>query len=283
MFDWEDLRYFSTFAQTGSLASAARKLGVDHATVARRIASLEASVNLRLVDRRPRSYTLTEDGRQVARYGDQMSDSAYSLERFSGAEQGVVEGDVVIAAPHVFMGNLIAPHIGSFYKQYPRIRLSLTGTKERLSLARREADITLGLVRPVESAVITRRLGQVSFTLYGSAGYLASGQELSVIAYDDSVADTPQQAWLKKHCAGRPVVFFSNDLRIQAITAAGHAGIALLPDYLAKEYHLVPVQPDGPVLTQDIWMSVHKDVRHARHITPVMGFLNSCIEPAYGL
>ncbi|PLR47577.1 LysR family transcriptional regulator [Chimaeribacter arupi] len=283
MFDWEDLRYFLTFAQTGSLASAARKLGVDHATVARRIASLEASVNLRLVDRRPRSYTLTEDGRQVARYGDQMSDSAYSLERFSGAEQGVVEGDVVIAAPHVFMGNLIAPHIGSFYKQYPRIRLSLTGTKERLSLARREADITLGLVRPVESAVITRRLGQVSFTLYGSAGYLASGQELSVIAYDDSVADTPQQAWLKKHCAGRPVVFFSNDLRIQAITAAGHAGIALLPDYLAKEYHLVPVQPDGPVLTQDIWMSVHKDVRHARHITPVMDFLNSCIEPAYGL
>ncbi|PLR30549.1 LysR family transcriptional regulator [Chimaeribacter arupi] len=283
MFDWEDLRYFLTFAQTGSLASAARKLGVDHATVARRIASLEASVNLRLVDRRPRSYTLTEDGRQVARYGDQMSDSAYSLERFSGAEQGAVEGDVVIAAPHVFMGNLIAPHIGSFYKQYPRIRLSLTGTKERLSLARREADITLGLVRPVESAVITRRLGQVSFTLYGSAGYLASGQELSVIAYDDSVADTPQQAWLKKHCAGRPVVFFSNDLRIQAITAAGHAGIALLPDYLAKEYHLVPVQPDGPVLTQDIWMSVHKDVRHARHITPVMDFLNSCIEPAYGL
>ncbi|KDF42211.1 LysR family transcriptional regulator [Enterobacter kobei] len=283
MFDWEDLRYFSTFARTGSLASAARKLGVDHATVARRIASLEASVNLRLVDRRPRSYTLTEDGRQVARYGDQMSDSAYSLERFSGAEQSVVEGDVIIAAPHVFMGNLIAPHIGSFYKQYPRIRLSLTGTKERLSLARREADITLGLVRPVESAVITRRLGQVSFTLYGSAGYLASGQELSVIAYDDSVVDTPQQAWLKKHCAGRPVVFFSNDLRIQAITAAGHAGIALLPDYLAKEYHLVPVQPDGPVLTQDIWMSVHKDVRHARHITPVMDFLNNCIEPAYGL
>lgn len=283
MFDWEDLRYFSTFARTGSLASAARKLGVDHATVARRIASLEASVNLRLVDRRPRSYTLTEDGRQVARYGDQMSDSAYSLERFSGAEQSVVEGDVIIAAPHVFMGNLIAPHIGSFYKQYPRIRLSLTGTKERLSLARREADMTLGLVRPVESAVITRRLGQVSFTLYGSAGYLASGQELSVIAYDDSVVDTPQQAWLKKHCAGRPVVFFSNDLRIQAITAAGHAGIALLPDYLAKEYHLVPVQPDGPVLTQDIWMSVHKDVRHARHITPVMDFLNNCIEPAYGL
>lgn len=283
MFDWEDLRYFSTFAQTGSLASAAKKLGVDHATVARRIASLEASVNLRLVDRRPRAYILTKDGVQVAIYAEQMSESAHSLVRFSGAEQGVVEGDVIIAAPHVFMGNLIAPNIGSFYKEYPRIRLSLTGTKERLSLARREADITLGMVRPVESAVVTRRLGQVNFTLYGSADYLASGQELNIIAYDNSVTETPQQSWLIKHCAGRPVVFFSNDLRIQAITAAGHAGIALLPDYLAKEYDLVPVQPGGPVLTQDIWMSVHKDVRHASHISPVTDFLIRCIEPTYGL
>jgi DNA-binding transcriptional LysR family regulator len=211
-----------------------------------------------------------------------MSESAYSLERFSGAEQGVVEGDVIIAAPHVFMGNLIAPNIGSFYKQYPHIRLSLTGTKERLSLARREADITLGMVRPVESAVVTMRLGQVNFTLYGSAEYLASGQNPGIIAYDDSVTATPQQSWLKKHCSGYSVVFFSNDLRIQAITAAGNAGIALLPDYLAKEYHLVPVQPGGPALTQDIWMSVHRDVRHASHIRPVIDFLKSCIEPAYG-
>ncbi|WP_288756095.1 LysR family transcriptional regulator, partial [uncultured Pseudomonas sp.] len=39
MFDWEDLRHFSTFCATGSLSAAARVLSVDHATVARRIAS----------------------------------------------------------------------------------------------------------------------------------------------------------------------------------------------------------------------------------------------------
>lgn len=195
MFDWEDLRYFSTFAQTGSLASAAKKLGVDHATVARRIASLEASVNLKLVDRRPRAYILTEDGRQVALYGEKMSESAYSLERFSGAEQNAVEGDVIIAAPPAFSGTLIAPHIGSFCKKFPLMRLQLTGTKERLC----------------------------------------------------------------------------------------HAGVALLPDYLAREYHLVQAEPGGPVLTQDIWLSVHEDIRYARRISTVVDFLVSCIEPVYGL
>ncbi len=283
MFDWEDLRFFSAFAKTGSLSSAAKKLGVDHATVARRIAALEASVNLKLVDRRPRSYLLTEDGRKVASYGEQMGSAAYSLERFSEAGQNVVEGDVIIAAPHVFIGNLIAPYIGNFYKQYPRLRLSLLGTKERLSLARREADITISMVRPVEAAAVTRRLGQVNFMLYASAEYLASGCDLSFIAYDKSVTDTPQQAWLNSQSVGRPVVFFSNDLRIQAITAAGHAGVALLPDYLAKEYNLVPAEPDWPPLVQDIWLSVHEDMRHARHINAVVEFLINCIKPAYGL
>ncbi|MBZ6388692.1 LysR family transcriptional regulator [Pantoea piersonii] len=283
MFDWEDLRYFSTFAQTGSLASAAKKLGVDHATVARRIASLEASVNLRLVDRRPRAYVLTEDGRQIAHYGEQMNASAYSLERYSSAEQSAVEGDVVVAAPPAFIASFIAPCIGSLRKDYPYLRLTLQVTKERLSLARREADITISMVRPVESAVRTQRIGQVRFTLYGSAEYLASSGERNVIAYDDSVTETPQQAWLKEQCTEQKVVFFSNDLRIQAVAAAGHAGIALLPDYLAKEYNLVPAEPDGPALIQDVWLSVHEDVRYARRISTVLEFLKDCIEPACGL
>ena len=59
MFDWEDLRHFSAFSSAGSLSAAAKTLGVDHATVARRIASLEASLKLKLVDRRPRAYALT--------------------------------------------------------------------------------------------------------------------------------------------------------------------------------------------------------------------------------
>lgn len=131
--------------------------------------------------------------------------------------------------------------------------------------------------------MITRRIGKVNFTLYASAEYLTSTHEQSFIAYDESVTDTPQQAWLKKHSEGRPVVFFSNDLRIQAVTAAGHAGIALLPDYLAKEYHLVQAEPGGPVLTQDIWLSVHEDIRYARRISTVLDFLINCIEPVYGL
>ncbi|NNH28563.1 LysR family transcriptional regulator, partial [Rhizobium sp. SEMIA 4085] len=54
MFDWENLRYFAALAQTGTLLGAARSLGVEHATVARRVAGLVAQMGVKLFDRRGR-------------------------------------------------------------------------------------------------------------------------------------------------------------------------------------------------------------------------------------
>src|SRR5882757_3940905 len=51
MIDWQDLVHFACLSRAGSLSAAARELGVDHATVGRRIASLEQALGLHLVDR----------------------------------------------------------------------------------------------------------------------------------------------------------------------------------------------------------------------------------------
>lgn len=87
MFDWEDLRYFCTFAGAGSLSAAAKLLSVDHATVARRISSLEKSLKLKLLDRRQRLYLLTENGHRVFSLAVQLSESAFAIERAAGAER----------------------------------------------------------------------------------------------------------------------------------------------------------------------------------------------------
>ncbi|WP_246734643.1 LysR family transcriptional regulator [Rhizobium sp. RHZ02] len=58
MVDWEDIRHFLAVAQSGTLSGAARGLKVDHATVSRRLAALEAELDVKLVDRLPRSCAL---------------------------------------------------------------------------------------------------------------------------------------------------------------------------------------------------------------------------------
>ena len=60
-FDWDDLRFFLAVARSGRLTAAARRLGADHATVSRRITSLEESLKAKLFERRPQSLALKRD------------------------------------------------------------------------------------------------------------------------------------------------------------------------------------------------------------------------------
>ncbi len=61
MLDWEDLRHLLALSQLGTLSGAARALGVEHATVSRRVAHLERAIGAKLVDRRGRRILLTAE------------------------------------------------------------------------------------------------------------------------------------------------------------------------------------------------------------------------------
>ena len=57
---WDDLRYVLAVARTGSLAGAARSLGVNHTTVLRRVDAFEKTLGLRLFERLPAGYILQD-------------------------------------------------------------------------------------------------------------------------------------------------------------------------------------------------------------------------------
>jgi len=246
MFDWEDLRHFSTFCATGSLSAAARLLSVDHATVARRIASLEASLNLKLVDRRARAYVLTDEGERVGELAGQMAASSFALEHFASAGQ---------------------------------LRLRLVGSKSRASLARREADISVVLSRPTEPTLVVSLLGHLDYRLYASADYQASGSARRYIGYDASQAHSPQQQWLNRQAGAQPFALLSNDLRIQAQACAGGISIACLPAFMAHEQGLIVVGLPEQTMSIEIWLAVHEDVRATPRIKAVTDFLHQQVKP----
>ncbi|CAG8867859.1 HTH-type transcriptional regulator HdfR [Pseudomonas fluorescens] len=279
MFDWEDLRYFSAFVAAGSLSAAAKGLGVDHATIARRISSLETSLSLKLVDRRPRAYALTDQGRRVAEFADQMSMSSFALEHFASSGQQQVEGEVVLSAPPALLGSMIARRLADLYARYPLLRLKLVGSKSRASLARREADIAISLSRPTEPTLVASLLGLLEYRLYASAAYLRNRDQPVYIGYDESQAKSPQQRWLNTQAGGRPFALQSNDLRIQAQAAAGGVGIACLPAFMAQEYGLEPAREPGESMNIEIWLAVHEDVRDTPRIKAVTDFLNRNVRP----
>src|SRR3712207_2969806 len=92
--DWQDVRIFVALARHGSLSAAARMLSVNHATIARRLHSLEQSLGEKLVERRPEGYVLTPAGTHALEAASDMEQAAQILGR--GMTDGTPSGLVRI-------------------------------------------------------------------------------------------------------------------------------------------------------------------------------------------
>jgi DNA-binding transcriptional LysR family regulator len=282
MADWEDLHHFVTLAREGTLSAAARTLGVDHATVARRVAALEQSTGLKLVDRRARATSLTDDGKRIAAVAAPMEEAAFAVGRAAQAAKPGIDGQVSVSAPPNFASSVIAPQLTRLRQQHPGIRIKLIGEKRQASLGRREADVALRLMRPVEAGLFVRKIGSFGFSLYGAPGYLEKTppHAFAFIGYDASMADSPQEVWLRTIVGEREVVLRTNDLETQVAAARSGLGIAALPHYLGDrdpglQRHVVT----GKSISREIWLAVHRDLRQVPAVRAVMEFLVSCVRP----
>ncbi|MGJ4973214.1 MULTISPECIES: LysR family transcriptional regulator [unclassified Bradyrhizobium] len=279
--DWTDLHHFVTLAREGTLSAAARGLGVDHVTVARRVAALERATGLKLVDRRARAYELTEDGRRLAAAAGPMEQAAFAIERAVVASRPGLAGEVSVSAPPTLANRLIAPRLVELHRRHPAIIIKLIGEKRSASLNRREADIALRLSRPDEPGLIARKIGRFGFNLYGAPHYLKETPQhaLGFIAYDASMDSAPQQQWLKAVAGQRPIVFRSSDLESQAAAARAGLGLAALPHFVGDHDPDLTRFEAGAAISRDIWLIVHRDLRRTPLIRAVMEFLTRCVRP----
>ena len=280
MADWEDIRHFLAVAQSGTLSGAARNLRVDHATVSRRLAALEAALDVRLVDRLPRSCRLTTVGRQVLERAMEMEAGAHGIARLAKAAHAPLVGRVTLSAPPVLVTYLLVEHLARFRTEYPDIRLSLAAQGLQVSLSRREADVAVRLVRPDEAGSVTRKIGTMPFGLYAHRSYahLAVPERWQFIAFDHGYADMPQQRWLLGIAGDRPVACELNHIGEHLIAARAGVGVAGLPCFLGERDHdLIRIYEDVPPFARDIWLVVHRDLRKTPAVRAVMDFIVSVV------
>ena len=124
MLDWDSLRYFLEVARTQRVSAAARKLGVEHTTVARRVRALEAELDSLLFEKsRSAGYVLTEDGQRLFVFAEQMESTVHTArENLSGIGQAL-SGHVRIGATEGFGSYVLTPLAADFQRRYPHITL----------------------------------------------------------------------------------------------------------------------------------------------------------------
>jgi DNA-binding transcriptional LysR family regulator len=278
MTDWEDLRHFAALASAGSLSGAARLIGVEHATIARRVASLERETGLKLVDRRGRRILLTVDGERIAAIAHGMEETALAVERAKTGRQAAITAEVTISAPPAYAAARLAGPLTALRRRHPGIRVRIIGETRRASLDRREADIAIRLARPTVGDLTAMRIGESAMRLYASPAYLAGKrpEAWEFVAYDETMDAAPQQAHLLALLGGRMIALRASTPEMQLAFILAGGGVGMLPDYMAAgQAELVEALPDEPPVVRGIWLVVHSDMKDAPAIRAVMAGLQT--------
>src|SRR5277367_1816683 len=291
--DWDNLRYFLAVARAGKLTAAARRLGQDHTTVGRRIASLESAFRSKLFERRPEGYRLTETGQRLYENVKTLESSVWEIQRDLAGQTQQVEGVVRIGAPDDFGNLFLAKHIGELQSLHPGLKIELITLPYTLSVTKREADIAIGVVRPAEGRLFVRRLTDFEMRLYATRDYIDAHGPI------ERASDLARQTWIG------PVSDFSSagladaateldctpTLRFACSSFAGQlaatingAGVAMLPRYVAdREKALVPVLPDIVKTMRAYHMVVHADLRDLPRVRTVTNYIGQKVTEARAL
>jgi DNA-binding transcriptional LysR family regulator len=146
MIDWDNVRFFLAAARGGSVRAAAKLLGVNHATVLRRIAQLEARLGAQLFEKLPSGYRLTAAGDEVLEFASQMEASSHQLEtRVFGRDQSV-RGLLRVTLPPFLATRLLMPDLADFARLHPDIEMEIASTGEVVNLTNREADVAIRII-----------------------------------------------------------------------------------------------------------------------------------------
>lgn len=274
--DWEDLRYFLALARHGSLSAAARTLKVSHATVARRVASLEAALQAPLFDRRADGYAPTARGRRIEALARTMEDAAQASADMAVVDAGL-SGLVRLTMAGSMAERFVADRLSDFHKQHPRIDLEIVVESRVISLSRREADIAVRFGRPKDSDLVARRLSSVAFSFYASRGYaktLGKNPSPAMIGFDDESNFIADAAWLNREFPQARFIVRTNSQATQAAAARAGLGIAQLPLHVGgDDPRLVPVKLAKNPPDREIWMLLRKDVARLPRVRAVADYL----------
>lgn len=271
--DWEDLRHFLALARHGTLSATARTLGVNHATVSRRVTALEAALGRVLFDRRADGYALTAAGQAIAEQAAPMEAAALAALRSLDRGPGL-SGLVRLTTTRALADCAVAPRLGGLARAHPAIDLELVTGSRAFSLARREADLALRLGRPRDSALRGRKLATIAHAFYAAPLWCDDGMRAPLIGFDPDSHAVPEAAWLDRFAVGRRFALRSDSWTAQAAAASAGLGLALLPSYVAALFpQLQRVDLGALPPPAELWLLVRPDLAAVPRVRAVADFL----------
>jgi DNA-binding transcriptional LysR family regulator len=285
--NWDDVRIFLAVARTGQILAASKRLGLNHATLSRRLTSLEEALKTRLFIRRTNGCELTAEGAVFLASAERMETEMLAAQANLGHTDTAIAGTVRVGAPDGFGVSFLAPRMGRLIERYPEVKIQLVPVPRSFSLSQREADIAITLERPEQGRLVSSKLTDYTLGLYASRDYLAQRGEPEDV---DALKAHPRIGYVEDLIFTASLNFSGEVMRswdagFEISTAIGQteavrsgAGIGILHDYIARQYQeLVRILPEVSI-RRAYWTTYHESARDLVRVRSVIDFLQELVD-----
>jgi DNA-binding transcriptional LysR family regulator len=282
MADWDDVRFVLALSRNGSIRKAAKALGVNHTTVARRISAFEKRLSARLVEKTPSAYVLTASGRIICSAAEEMESILTGAQRRVEGADTELSGDVHIHIPDIF-DEWISEKLAAFSKQHPKLNLLITNTISRANLAQRETDIALRFSQSPPEDMVGRKVCSLPVALYTAIDFeidpLIELASYPWVRWDKPYINTPPEQVAEKMSSLSSTTLHVTTYHSMTNLIRHGAGIGILSPWFADEdSRLKRISPNIDDGEMDVWMLIHPDLRGVKRIKAITDMLLDLFE-----
>ena len=268
------MRFVLAVVEAGSVSGAARDLGVNHATVLRRVTAFEARHGTDIFERSAQGYTVRPDRLRVIEAAREVSNAVQSVERLMSGFDAPLTGDVRITSTDSICQLLLPGIMAGLRKSETGLRIALVCANSHLNLSRMEAQVT---VRPCErlgEGLVGEKAALMGFAVYA----LHPGVE-NWLGLGGALARSMPAKWLSDQIAAQDIVAVADSFLVLAQMAACGAGRVVLPCFVGdSELRLQRVGTVPEAFSVPIWVACHEELISVARLRAVRRHLVDALE-----
>lgn len=290
--DWDHLRFFLELSRAGRLTTAARRMGVDHTTVSRRVQALEKDLGVTLFIRENTGYALTEAGRSLLPQVERMESASVQIEQSLPHSDEKLSGLVRIGATEGYGTIMLAGQLSELTRRHPHLHLDLLAMPRAVRLSRHEADLVITLERPERGPFIITKLTDYVLRLYAGRDYLKQHGRIRrrsdlahhrFISYVDDLVFSKELLFLEEIAGSGEVAMRSTSVLAQQEAIAAGAGVGILPAFSADtDTRLQVVMPEQIRFVRTFWMLMPIELKDIARMRVTWDYLRERAEANRG-
>jgi len=279
--NWDDLRFVLAVADTGSVNAASKSLGVNHATVLRRIAAFEEASGGPIFEREATGYKLRTDRTQVieaARLAAQHVRSVEDLMRGRAAQPGAL---IRLTSTDSLCQTVLAQVFPALSRRIAPDKLVYLQSNAHLDLARLNADVCVRPAVSLPEELTGYQIGQMSFAVYHKVGV---SQPAAWLGLAGALSNSLPARWMAENIDPLDIVSSADSFcSLSQIASAGSCRV-ILPCVLGDANSALQRVRFGPMphCVVPIWVACHQDMAASDRIKRCMGALMKLVKPLSG-